>query len=108
MRKVLGVAVASVAIAVVGCGGVAEVESGEVETVNAAKTIVTSGVATGSLEPGDAEKLREFMILCRDKPLSEVNGDSLREIMDELAPQLKGVDAEAHRKMDHLAETGCD
>ena len=108
MKRVLGVAAFCALLVVAGCGGVAELDSGEVDTVNQAKAIVAEGKANGKLAPGDGAVLTEFMILCRAKPLSEVDGDTLRETMDELAPQLKGVDQKDFDKMDHNAETGCD
>lgn len=108
MKKSLGVVVVCGLLAIAGCGGVAELDSGEVETVDSAKAVVAASVAKGSLQAGGMETLTEFMILCRDKPLAEEGGDSLREIMDQLAPQLEGVDATAFRKMDRLATNGCD
>ncbi|MCB8915393.1 MAG: hypothetical protein H6532_06145 [Thermoleophilales bacterium] len=104
----MGVAVTTAMLTVAGCGGVAELDSGEVETVNQARSAVSEARASGTLKPGDGDTLTEFMILCREKPLSEVEGDTLRETMDELAPQLKGIDREYFRKMDRLATNGCD
>ena len=82
----------SALLTVAGCGGVAELDSSEVKTVSHARSVVSEAGATGSLKPGDGDVLTDFMILCREKPLSEIDGDTLRETMDELAPQLKGVD----------------
>lgn len=98
----------SALLTVAGCGGVAELDSSEVKTVSHARSVVSEAGATGSLKPGDGDVLTDFMILCREKPLSEIDGDTLRETMDELAPQLKGVDRKYFRKLDHLATNGCD
>ena len=108
MKRVLGVVAACAAVVVAGCGGVAELEPDEVETVQTAQKVVDRAAETGSLGDGGMEKLTAFMILCRDKPLAEDGGDSMREIMDELAPRLEGVDPVAFRKMDRLATNGCD
>lgn len=108
MKSVMGVAAAFALMTVAGCGGVAELDSSEAETVSQAESVVAKAKASGSLKPGDGEVLTDFMILCREKPLSDVNGQTLRETMDELAPQLKGVDQIYFKKLDRLATNGCD
>ncbi len=108
MRKFLGVAVALVLLVVAGCGGVAELDSGEVETVETAKQTVADAKASGSLDAQGEERLTALIVLCREKPLSEVDGQSMRVLVGELAPQLKDADPQFSRKMKRIATSGCD
>ena len=59
-------------------------------------------------ESGDAQKLEALMILCREKPLAESDGMSMRELVDDLAPKLSKVDPEWSAKLERLATNGCD
>ncbi|HRV59977.1 MAG: hypothetical protein KDB54_08115 [Solirubrobacterales bacterium] len=108
MKRVFGVAAAFAVLTVGGCGGVANLDPGEVDTVNQAKSAVTNSKVKGALQSGAGHVLNEFMILCREKPLSEVDGDTLREIMVVLAPELKGVNQTYFKKLNRLATNGCD
>lgn len=108
MRRFLGVAAACALLVVAGCGGVAELDSDDVETVNAAKSTVAQAKADGSLTPEGEEQLTELIVLCREKPLSEVDGQSMRELLGELAPQLKGADPQFSKRMQEIATSGCD
>lgn len=107
MRKILGVA-AACALLVAGCGGVAEFDSGEVETVNLAKQAVADAQSEGSLTAQGEKQLTELMALCREKPLTEIDGESMRELLDSLAPQLKAADPQFSQKMQRVATSGCD
>lgn len=99
---------ASVALAVAGCGGVAELDSEEIETVGQARSAVEVAVAEGSLKPTGEKKLEELMILCHEKPLAEADGDSIREIVRELTPKLKGADPAFFKRMKRVADHGCN
>lgn len=108
MRRVWGVAAACLVVGIAGCGGVAELDSGETETVSSVRSVVENAAATGSMKPGDEEKIRAFMALCREKPLAEDGGDSMRQILDGLAPQVKAADPELSKTMQRVATSGCD
>lgn len=108
MRRVPGVAVACALLVVAGCGGVAELDSDDAETVNAAKAAVVKAKADGSLSPRGEEQLTALIVLCREKPLTEVDGQSMRELVGDLAPQLKTADPEFSKKMKEISTSGCD
>lgn len=108
MKSTLGVVTVSCLVLLAGCGGTPELDSGEVETVTAAQSAVTSARQSGALKAGDAQKLEALMILCREKPLAESDGMSMRELVDDLAPKLSKVDPEWSAKLERLATNGCD
>jgi hypothetical protein len=108
LRRVLGVASAYAVLAVAGCGGVAELDSEELDTVSRARSAVTTAVADGSLKPADQKRLEALMILCHEKPLAEADGDSVREIVSELTPKVKGADPAFFKRMKRVADHGCD
>lgn len=107
MRGALGVAAACVLLFVVGCGGVAELDSDELATVSLARSATEAAALDGSLKPGDEKKFEELIILCREKPLAEADGKSMRELLKELAPRLTNVDPELSSKMKRIAAYGC-
>lgn len=108
MKRVLGVAVTCALLVVAGCGGVAELDSDDVETVNSAKAAVAKAQADGSLSPEGEEQLTALIVLCREKPLSEVDGQSMRVLLGDLAPQLKSADPQFSKRMKEIATSGCD
>jgi len=111
MKRVLGVAVVSGLLTASGCGGVAELDSSEIETVSRARSTVNAAVAGGSLDQAGEKRLEALMILCHEKPLAETGGDSVREIMTELTPELKTVkevDPTFYKRMKRSADHGCD
>jgi hypothetical protein len=107
LRKVVGVVVACALLAA-GCGGVAELDSGDTQTVSLARQAVDEAVAKGSLSPAGEKQLTDLIALCREKPLSESDGKSMREILTSLAPQLKQADAAFSKKLERIARNGCD
>ena len=107
MRGALGVAAACVLLFVAGCGGVAELDSEEVATVSLARSATEAAAVDGSLEPGDEKKFEDLIILCREKPLAEADGKSMREVLKELAPRLSSVDPKLSSKMERIATYGC-
>lgn len=107
MRGALGVAAACVLLFVAGCGGVAELDSEEVATVNLARSATETAAVDGSLKPGDEKKFEDLIILCREKPLAEADGKSMREVLAELAPRLTSVDPKLASKMKRIAAYGC-
>ena len=107
MRTALGVAASCVLLLVAGCGGVAELDSDEVATVSQARSATETAALDGSLSPGDEKKFEDLIILCREKPLAEADGKSMREVLTELAPRLKSVDPELASKMKRIAAYGC-
>ncbi|MBN8869027.1 MAG: hypothetical protein J0H66_03995 [Solirubrobacterales bacterium] len=104
----MGVAVGSAVLAVAGCGGVAELDSDELETVSQARSVATAAAASGSLKPAGEEKLEALMILCHEKPLAEADGDSVREVMSELTPKVRSADPAFFKRMKRAADHGCD
>lgn len=107
VRGALGVAAACVLLFAAGCGGVPELDSEEVATVSQARTATETAAVDGSLKPGDEKKFEDLIILCREKPLAEADGKSMREILQELAPRLSGADPELSSKMKRIATYGC-
>jgi hypothetical protein len=107
VRRFAGVA-ATCALLVVGCGGVAELDSGDVETVKSAKSAVAQTEATGSFTPEAEEQVTALIALCREKPLSTFDGRSIREILGDVAPRLKEADPDFSRRMKEIATSGCD
>ncbi len=107
MRGALGVAAACVLLLAAGCGGVAELDSDEAVTVNLARTATKTAALDGSLKPGDEKKFEELIVLCREKPLAEADGKSMREVLTELAPRLNSVDPKLASKMKRIAAYGC-
>ena len=91
-----------------GCGGTPELDSSEIETVSSAKSVVANAARTGSLTAGGEKKLEALMILCREKPLAESDGSSMRQVLEELAPRLKSADPQFSSKLKTLAVNGCD
>lgn len=89
MKRILGIATACATLAIAGCGGVSELESNEVTTVSEAKSAVKAAVAEGSLTPAGKKALEELMVLCHEKPLTETDGDSIREVINAIVPQLQ-------------------
>lgn len=105
----MGVAAACAALLAAGCGGAPTLETGEVETVTQARAAVKSAVAAGSLDAAGQRKVEQLMILCHQKPLAEEGGDSVREIIKEIAPGLKGVaDPAFAERIKRQADHGCD
>ncbi len=107
MRRALGVAACAVLL-IAGCGGVAELDSSETDTVNAANSAVADATASGSLKPGDQAKLEALMVLCHEKPLAESDGESMRELITRLAPELKSADPKMSRRLKRFATDGCN
>ncbi len=107
MRRALGVAVVCVLMFAAGCGGVAELDSDEVATVSQARSATDTAALDGSLKPGDEKKFEDLIILCREKPLAEADGKSMREVLTELAPRLKSVDPQLSSKLKRIAAYGC-
>lgn len=108
MNKSLGVLLACGLLLVAGCGGVAELDSDDAETVDAARAAVTRAKAEGSLSPRGEEQLTALIVLCREKPLTEVDGQSMRELVGDLAPQLQSADPQFSKRMKEIATSGCD
>jgi len=108
VRKVLGITATCGALAIAGCGGTPELDSSEIETVSSAKSVVANAARTGSLTAGGEKKLEALMILCREKPLAESDGSSMRQVLEELAPRLKSADPQFSSKLKTLAVNGCD
>ena len=69
---------------VAGCGGLAELDSEEVATVSQARAATETAAIDGSLKPGDEKKFEELIVLCREKPLAEADGKSMREVLAEM------------------------
>ena len=90
-----------------GCGGVAELDSAEMATVSQARSATDTAASDGSLKPGDEKKFEDLIILCREKPLAEADGKSMREVLTELAPRLNSVDPKLASKMKRIAAYGC-
>jgi hypothetical protein len=108
VKSTLGVLAVCALWAVAGCGGVAELDSGELQTVTAAESAVAAATNSGSLKPGDEQKFEDLIVLCREKPLSEVDGQSMRQVLEGLAPRLSGVDPELSSKLKRIAKNGCE
>lgn len=106
MIRAMGVAFACLALAVVGCGGVAELDSGEVSTVTEAKA-AAQAAAAGSLTPAGEKALEDLKVLCHEKPLAEADGDSIREIVTGIVPQLKNADPAYYKRFKKFADHGC-
>ncbi len=109
MRKTVCIGVAC-ALLIAGCGGVAELDGGDTETVSLARQTVTESVAQGSLSPEGEQRLIDLIVLCREKPLSETGteGQTMRELLTSLAPRLMDADPEFAGKMQKIARSGCD
>ena len=108
VKRVLGVAAFCALLFVAGCGGVAELDPGETETVTLATAAVATAAKDGSLTPGQEKKIEDLMVLCHQKPLAEHEGQSMRELLKELAPQLGGVDPNFSKRVKNVAAHGCD
>lgn len=108
MSRILGVVTTCAALAVAGCGGVSELDPDEVETVSQARSAVNSALASGSLNAGGKETLEALMALCHEKPLAETGGNSMREVMSDLAPRLKSADPSFSRRMQRFSTDGCN
>ena len=107
MKGALRVAAACMLLFVAGCGGLAELDSEEVATVSQARAATETAAIDGSLKPGDEKKFEELIVLCREKPLAEADGKSMREVLTELAPRLKSVDPQLSSKLKRIAAYGC-
>lgn len=92
---------------VAGCGGLAELDSEEVATVSQARAATETAAIDGSLKPGDEKKFEELIVLCREKPLAEADGKSMREVLAEMATRLTSVDPKLASKMKRIAAYGC-
>jgi hypothetical protein len=108
LKSISGVAVISLLLLAAGCGGVAELDSQEAQTVTLAQSAVANAAQDGSLKPGDEKKLEALIILCREKPLAEADGRSMREVLGDLAPRLTSVDPELSSKLERIAANGCE
>lgn len=106
MSRVLGVAAICAAMAVAGCGGVAELDSSETTTVTEAQA-AAQNASTGSLTAADKKALDELKALCHEKPLTEVDGESIREIVTGMVPQLKSADPAYYKRFKNFADHGC-
>lgn len=108
MRSILGVATVSALMVFAGCGGVAELDSDELQTVTVADSAVAKAEQSGSLSQGDEKKIEELIILCREKPLAESDGESMRQILEDLAPRLASADLELSSKLKRISTNGCE
>ena len=107
MSRLLGVAAASVALAVSGCGGVSELDSEESNTVIQARSVVDAAVTDGTLTPAGEKTLEDLMVICHEKPLAESDGESMRNLMTEIAPRLKAADPQFSKRLRKFAAHGC-
>jgi hypothetical protein len=107
VKSILGVAMIAALLSTAACGGTAKLDSGEAQTVTLAKSAVTAA-QDGSLSPGDERKLEALIVLCREKPLAEADGRSMREVLLDLAPRLSTVDPELSSKLRRIARNGCE
>lgn len=108
MKCTLGVAAVSALLVFAGCGGVAELDSDDIKTVSAAKAAMAVAAQSRSLKPGDEQKFEDLIVLCREKPLSEVDGRSMRQVLEDLAPRLSGVDPELSAQLKRISINGCE
>jgi hypothetical protein len=107
VKGILGVVTITVLLSSAACGGTAELDPQEAQTVTLAKSAVAAAQG-GPLSPGEEKNVETLIVLCRQKPLAEADGRSMREVLLDLAPRLSGVDPELSSKLRRIARNGCE